>query len=265
VEKGDEVGRFDGKIALVTGAGSGIGKATATRLAGEGAKVCAVDMNEAAAKQVASDLGGIAIAVDVGDSAAVDAAFAQCHRELGGLDIAYLNAGITTGESAIDLLSDDQYERIMRVNVDGVVYGLRAAARLMTEGGGGSIVATASLAGLIAFAIDPIYTLTKHAVVGLVRSVAAQLEPRGITVNAICPGMVKTPLMGEDAAARLEEAGFPLLAPEDIANAVVTAITDGSTGECWACQPGREPLKFHFGQVPGPRTPGKEGMRPPGM
>jgi NAD(P)-dependent dehydrogenase (short-subunit alcohol dehydrogenase family) len=257
------VGQFEGKVALVTGAASGIGKATAKRFAAEGARVCVVDITETAAKEVASEIGGIAVGCDVGDRAAVDAAYGQCARELGGLDITYLNAGVTTGEAAIDLLTDDQYERIMRVNVDHVVYGMRAAARLMQAGGGGAIVATASLAGLIAFEPDPIYTLTKHAVVGLVRSVAGQLAPKHITVNAVCPGIVDTPLVGPEGAVRLREAGFPLLQPEDIAEGVVRAITDGSTGECWACQPGREPLKFRFGQVPGPRTPGAEGMRPP--
>jgi NAD(P)-dependent dehydrogenase (short-subunit alcohol dehydrogenase family) len=257
------MGRFDGRVALVTGGASGIGKATVQRLAAEGAKVCVVDMNEAAAKQVASDVGGIAIGCDVGDSAAVDATFARCTSELGPPTIVYLNAGITTAESAIDLLTDDQYDKIMRVNVDGVVYGLRAAARSMQANGGGDIVATASLAGLIAFPLDPIYTLTKHAVVGLVRSVAPQLEPKKITVNAVNPGITDTPLMGTEGKARLEAAGFPLLQPEDIAEAVVMAITDGTTGQCWACQPGREPLKFRFGQVPGPRAEGGIGRVPP--
>jgi NAD(P)-dependent dehydrogenase (short-subunit alcohol dehydrogenase family) len=133
----------------------------------------------------------------------------------------------------------------------------------MAAGNGGNIVATASLAGLIGFEADPIYTLTKHAVVGLVRSVAGQLEPKGIRVNAVCPGIVDTPLVGPDGASRLRAAGFPLLSPADIAEGVVQAITDGSTGQCWACQPGREPVKFRFGQVPGPRTKGAEGMRPP--
>jgi len=254
---------ISGASALVTGGASGLGKASAQALAAEGATVCVVDMNEAAAKQVAADNGAIAIGCDVGDSAAVDAAFARCESELGTPTIVYLNAGVTTGEGAIDLLTDAQYERIMRVNVDAVVYGMRAAVRGMKQVGGGAIVATSSLAGLIAFGLDPIYTLTKHAVVGLVRAVAPNVEADRITVNAVNPGITETPLVGVEGKARLEAAGFPLLKPEDIANAVVMAITDGTTGQCWACQPGRDPVKFRFGQVPGPRTEGAIGRVPP--
>jgi NAD(P)-dependent dehydrogenase (short-subunit alcohol dehydrogenase family) len=125
-------------------------------------------------------------------------------------------------------------------------------------------VATASLAGIIAFAPDPIYTLTKHAVVGFVRSVAPQLHARGITINAVCPGVVDTPLVGEGRA-RLREAGFPMIAPEEIAAAVLDCIVGAATGTCVVCQPGREAEPYEFHDVPGPRTAGAEGRRPPGF
>jgi NAD(P)-dependent dehydrogenase (short-subunit alcohol dehydrogenase family) len=259
------VGRFDGKVALVTGGASGIGRATVERLTTEGAQVCVVDQTVDAGEQTAKEFGGLFVPADVGDPAQVNAAVATCERELGGLDIAYLNAGVTTGEAAIDLLTDGQYERIRRVNVDGVVFGMRAAVPAMERRGGGALVATASLAGLIAFSLDPIYTLTKHAVVGLCRSLAPTLEPKKITVNCVCPGIVETPLVGPDGAAVLRAAGFPLLQPSDIAEAVVRVVSGGGTGEAWVCQPGRDAEPFHFGQVPGPRTPGAEGMRPPNM
>src|SRR5207245_7066492 len=128
---------------------------------------------------------------------------------------AYMNAGVTTGEAAIDKLTDQQYRRIMGPNVDGVLFGFRACVPAIERRGGGALVATASLAGLIAFPPDPIYTLTKHAVVGLVRSLAPQLEAHGITVNAVCPGIVDTPLVGDEAKKVLGEAGFPLIRPDD--------------------------------------------------
>src|SRR5207247_5770526 len=103
----------------------------------------------------------------------------------GGIDVAHLNAGVTTGEAAIDAVTDDQYRRIMGPNVDGVVFGTRALVPVMDRRGGGAIVATASLAGLISFPPDPIYALTKHAVLRLVRSLRPQLAARNITVNAV--------------------------------------------------------------------------------
>jgi NAD(P)-dependent dehydrogenase (short-subunit alcohol dehydrogenase family) len=133
----------------------------------------------------------------------------------------------------------------------------------MADNGGGAIVATASIAGLIAFSPDPIYTMTKHAVVGLVRALAPGLEPHGVTVNAICPGIVDTPLVGEQAKQGLEAAGFPLMPPSQIAEAVVGAIRSGETGVCWVCQPGREAERFEFGHVPGPRREGQGGIVPP--
>ena len=142
------------------------------------------------------------------------------------------------------------------------VLGVRElASRLMP--GGGSIVVTASLAGLMPMPQDPVYSLTKHAVVGLVRSVAPQLEERGIRINAVCPGIVDTPLLGHDGRAVFEAAGFPLLAPGDVAEAVMRAIDGGRTGECWVVQPGREPLVYEFRGVPGPRFAGAETKLPP--
>jgi NAD(P)-dependent dehydrogenase (short-subunit alcohol dehydrogenase family) len=118
---------------------------------------------------------------------------------------------------------------------------------------GGSIVATASLAGLVAAPQDPLYTLTKHAVIGFVRSVAPQLKERGIRINAVAPGFVDTPLLGEEGRARFVNAGFPLLHAEDVAQAILTAARSDETGQVWVVQPGREPLPFRFPNVPGPR------------
>ena len=166
------MGELDGKVALITGAASGIGKATAERFTAEGARVCVVDFDDAAGTAVADALGGVFVHADAGEAADVDVAFATCERELGGVDVAFLNAGIAIGHGDMATIPDELYRRIMRVNVDGVVFGLRAAIRAMERRGGGAIVATASIAGLIPFPPDPVYDATKHAVVGLIRSAA---------------------------------------------------------------------------------------------
>ncbi len=228
--------------ALVTGASRGIGRAIVERLAAEGYEVAATDVDE----------------LDVSDPAAWERVAAG----LDSLDVACLNAGVVTGTGAIAELKDEQYRRALAVNVDGVVYGVRSLLPALERDAGGSIVVTASLAGLTPVASDPVYAGTKHFLVGFVRSLAPQLAERGVTIAAVCPGIVDTAMIA-DSRPRLEEAGFPLLAPQDVADAVLAALRDGSTGEAWICQPGREPLKYRFQGVPGPRAPGGEGVRPP--
>jgi NAD(P)-dependent dehydrogenase (short-subunit alcohol dehydrogenase family) len=256
------MGMFEGRHAVVTGGGSGIGLATSRRLAEEGARVAVLDISAEAGERAAAELGGTYLRADVSDPREVARVFAAAADALGGLDIVHLNAGITTGEGDLAKLTDEQYERIRGINLDGVVYGVREAVRLMEPAGGGAIVATASLAGMVAYEQDPIYALTKHGVVGLVRGYGLALAPRGITLNAVCPGIVDTPLVG-DARQVLRDAGFPMLRPEDIAEAVVRAVTGGRSGECWVCQPGRDALVYEFKGVPGPRVEGAEGMAPP--
>src|SRR5574341_2465545 len=256
------MGQLDGKIALITGAASGIGKATAELFADEGARVCVVDLTDDEGHRIADSLGGMFVQADMGDSKAVDAAFERCLAELGSVDIAYLNAGIAIGHADVDTLPDDVYERIMRVNVDGVVYGARAAIRAMERGTGGAIVATSSLAGLIPFPPDPVYALTKHAVVGLIRSIAPMVAPKGITANTVNPGITDTNILSADAKKLLADAGFPVMPASQIAEAVLTIVTTGRTGECWVCQPGRDAEPYEFHNVPGPRTEGDQGKVP---
>ena len=259
------MGQLDGKVALITGAASGIGKATAELFASEGAKICVVDLTEDRGHAIADELGGTFARADTGDPAEVDGAFEHCVRELGGLDVAYLNAGIAIGHSDITTLPDDVYRTIMRVNLDGVVFGARAAARIMQERGGGAIVATSSLAGLVPFPPDPVYDLTKHGVVGLIRSIAPSLAAKGITANTVNPGITDTNIVGEDAKRMLRDAGFPIMPASQIAEAVLRIVTTGRTGECWVCQPGREPEPYRFHDVPGPRSAGATGKVPPGV
>jgi NAD(P)-dependent dehydrogenase (short-subunit alcohol dehydrogenase family) len=218
------------RTALVTGAASGIGAALVALLRNEGTEVRTLDLAEG---------------FDVADP--------RAWETVDAVELACLNAGVTTGTSAILEVSDDAYRRILGANVDGVVHGVRRLAGVMERGS--SIVATASLAGLVPAPQDPLYTLTKHAVVGFVRSIAPQLHERGIRINAVAPGFVDTPLLGEEGRARFVNAGFPLLQADDVARAVLTAARSEETGQVWVVQPGREPLPFRFPNVPGPRDP----------
>ena len=259
---------LDGKVALVTGAASGIGLATAERLATEGARLVLVDVDGDRLAPIAERLGAVAVTADCSNSAAVDAAFDRAIAECGGLDLAYLNAGIAIGISDPTEVDDATFRRIMAINVDGVFFGVRAAVRtLRAQGRGGVILATASLAGLVAFPPDPVYDATKHAVVGLVRSLAPVLAADGITIHAICPGLTDTNILGADTKQALADGGFPLMDPAQIAEAVVTAATapPEQSGTCWVCQPGIDPTPYAFRDVPGPRAQGAVGAVPPSL
>jgi NAD(P)-dependent dehydrogenase (short-subunit alcohol dehydrogenase family) len=140
---------------------------------------------------------------------------------------------------------------VLGANVDGVVFGTRRLAQVMRPGS--AIVATASLAGLTGMPFDPIYTLTKHAVVGFVRAVAPQLAERGITINALCPGFADTPIVEPELRAWIADQGIPLIPAETVAEAALLAARSGETGRAWVVQPGREPVPYEFRGVPGPR------------
>jgi NAD(P)-dependent dehydrogenase (short-subunit alcohol dehydrogenase family) len=234
-------------VAIVSGGASGIGAATAARLAADGYRVVVADVQVALGKEHAEAIGGRFAELDVRHPANWDRVVAEVLATEGRLDVAHMNAGVTTREPDLLALTDEAYDRVVDVNVRGVVAGALAAARAMADQGtGGALVVTASLAGILAFAPDPMYTLTKHAVVGFVRAAAPQLEARGITINAVCPAVVDTPLLGDEGRARMAEAGVPIMPASDIADAVVTAIGSGRTGECWACWPGRPPQVHEF-------------------
>jgi NAD(P)-dependent dehydrogenase (short-subunit alcohol dehydrogenase family) len=247
------MGLLEGKVAIVTGGASGIGRATCERFAEEGADVCVVDWDADGGEAVAASIGARFVQADCGDAASVDAAFAFCEDAYGGIDIAYLNAGIAIGVADLTVLDDATYHRIQRINVDGVVYGARAAIRAMQRRGGGAIVATSSLAGLIAFPADPVYDAGKHFVVGLMRSLAPTLEPLHITANTVNPGITDTNIISAEMKDFLRQAEFPVMPAAQIAEAVLGLVTTGVTGECWVCQGGREPVPYEFHNVPGPR------------
>ena len=256
------MGSLEGRVAVVTGGGSGIGLATAARLAAAGASVAVVDLDGASAERVATDLGGLALQADVGRSDEWPGIVETITERFGGIDLAHLNAGVTTGEADITAVTDEIYRRATGVNVDGVFFGVRALVPAMALRGGGSIVATASLAGLIGFSPDPVYCLTKHAVVGLVRSLGPQLADKGITINAVCPSIVDTPLI-DDMRELLESSGFPLIDVESVSTAVVDLLAGEATGEAMVIQAGREAVAFRFARPPGPRAGGTVGQLPP--
>jgi NAD(P)-dependent dehydrogenase (short-subunit alcohol dehydrogenase family) len=215
--------------ALVTGGEGGLGRAFRTRLEREGYEVESLDL-----------------------STGFDVTSPDAWQRVGAVDLACLNAGVLTGD-----LSFENYRRAVAVNVDGVVLGVLRLAQVMDAG---AIVATASLAGLTAMPSDPVYSLTKHAVVGFVRSMAPQLEP--IRLNAVCPGIADTPMVDGQREA-LAAGRFPLLAPDDVAEAMWRAATSEGTGECWFVQPGRESAPFRFPTLPGPRVDGASVGIPP--
>lgn len=246
------------QVALVTGGASGIGEAVCRRLAERGMRIGVVDRDATGAGRVADAVSGLAVVCDVTSSAAVAAAVGEVETWGGRLDLVHLNAGSVGGQSGVEDLDVEAYRRVLGVNVDHVVFGLTAAVPALRRAGGGTIVATASLAGLVAMPDDAIYTLTKHAVVGYVRSAAAALAPEGIRAMAICPGYADTALV---APVRDQLGDFPLLASSDVADAVLRLVDDGSAGEAWFVQPGREPGPYRFGGVPGPAG----GARPPSL
>jgi NAD(P)-dependent dehydrogenase (short-subunit alcohol dehydrogenase family) len=214
--------------ALVTGSAGGIGSAIVRKLRAEGHEVRELDL-----------VNGF----DVSDS--------EAWEHIGSVQLACLNAGVLTGSEDVANLTDREYRRAMAVNVDGVVYGVRRLDRVMPTGS--TIVVTASLAGLTAVPDDPIYGLTKHAVVGFVRSVAPQLQKRGIRIQAVCPGWADTGLLTSEFKQELDGRGYRLLEPSAVAEGVWAAYKSEGTGEAWVVQPGREPLLYEFKGVPGPR------------
>jgi NAD(P)-dependent dehydrogenase (short-subunit alcohol dehydrogenase family) len=231
------------KIALVTGGGAGIGRATALAFAREGAKVAVVDINGAAAQAVARELiaGGteaISIATDVSQSDQVAAMVAQVVAHFGRLDVAFNNAGIDIEHEPLAKTSEETFDKLMSVNVKGVWLCMKhEIEQMLRQGGGGSIVNTSSIGGVIAAPRQPIYGATKHAVLGMTKSAAVEYGRKGIRVNAVCPGVIRTEMM-ERAIARepRREEYIKQAHPigrvgeaEDIARAVVFLSSEDAT------------------------------------
>jgi NAD(P)-dependent dehydrogenase (short-subunit alcohol dehydrogenase family) len=219
---------------IVTGASSGIGAAVARSVCATGARVLALDVDDAGGERLAGECGAIYQRCDVG-SADDWRAVTERLVDLGAPTHIHLNAGIQIAppsaplaEYQLEAMVLERYRRMMSVNVDGVVFGLKALLPMLEAGA--AIVVTASLAGITPYAVDPLYSMSKHAVVGLVRSLGPTLAERGIKINAICPGGIDTAIIPQ--VQRTDDAVF--MSTEHVAGEVIRLMTVEETGKSWA-------------------------------
>ncbi|MBS3649839.1 glucose 1-dehydrogenase [Pseudaminobacter sp. 19-2017] len=227
---------FEGKVAIVTGAGSGIGAAVARQLAQRGASVIVSDIDPASAERVAVEIGSLGgtahpFAADVADPAAVEELVGFAVEESGGLHLAVNNAGISGIRKATADYPLDEWHRLMDINLNGVFYCLKHEIAAM-RAGGGAIVNMASVLGSVGLPTAPAYTAAKHAVVGLTKAAAMEYARSGIRINAVGPGWIETPLwtqQAEEASTRRLMAMQPMArlgAPEEVANLVCFLLSD---------------------------------------
>ena len=234
---------FEGKVALVTGAASGLGLATARAFAESGASVVLADWNEKAARTAADELAAqghkaIAIRCDVADDAQVEAMVAQTVAAFGSLDAAYNNAGVQNVLAEMADTTREDYDRVMGINLRGEWSCMKFELQQMRKQGSGAIVNCSSLGGLVGGAERGIYHAAKHGILGFTKSAALEYAARGIRINAICPGLIWTPMAdqmvaaGQGDALKAMEKSVPMGRvgrPEEIANAVLWLCSDAAS------------------------------------
>ena len=237
-----------GQRAFITGGASGIGAEMARRFTREGASVVIADVNDTLGKAIAVEVGGEYVHLDVTDSTAWDKIITK-HKPF---DIVCLNAGVATKTdvfgATVDYpfqhLDNDSYQHIMSINVDGAVFGARAVIPGMVDRKSGHILVTASLAGIVPIAADPIYGLTKHAMVGLTKSLGAALEPHGVCVSALCPAFLDTPLLSDNTRKNLSLLGLGIMDVSIAGDLAMRALTERVSGSQWIVMDGQAIMQY---------------------
>lgn len=240
---------FADRVAIVTGAASGIGRATARRLGELGAKVMVIDLSDAGVRAVANELGATPVVMDVSEPDAWDRLIDMAAASFGGIDLAHLNAGIVTMPypCRIPDVTVAHYRRLMGVNLDGVVLAATKLVPVMAGRGGGAIVATASTAAFMPFTEDPYYSASKAAIVSFVRSSAPQLAELGVRIHTICPGLVQTNMIRDFVEQRTNDVPMPALDPAEVAAAVADLLAADETGLVRTIRVGEGARNYDFG------------------
>ena len=245
---------LDGKVTIVTGAASGIGRAASRVFHAAGASLALVDRDEDGLRETAAGIeaagGGVLVArADIADAGEVEAAVASTLARYGRLDCAFNNAGVDSFEWALAELPDEEWRRVIEIDLTGVFFCMKHEVRAMRAGGGGAIVNTSSGLGLVAVANQSAYVAAKHGVIGLTKAAALEYVTEGIRVNAVCPGIIRTPMADRgiagnpavaEALAKLQPIGR-LGEPEEVANAALFLLSDAAsfiTGEALAVDGG---------------------------
>lgn len=226
--------RFKGKCALITGGATGLGAAVGQHIASEGGAVAILDINETAGRETASRIGGRFWRCDVSDPISWRDIVADVTSSLGPVSFAHLNAGIMTQRpdqsldaARLENVLPERYRRVVSTNIDGVVFGLQALLPTMIAEGGHCITVTSSAAGLVPIPFDPIYAMTKHALVGLVRSLALAFAAAPVRINVLCPYGIDTELV----PAEFRAGGQAFMTPGDLGQEVIDLLLYGETGE----------------------------------